>query len=72
MLPGWGNYFRYGNSTRKFTTTDAYVAERLATLASVKHGLSGRHCTTRFTDGWLTSLGIYRLTGTVRYWSAHG
>ncbi len=71
VLRGWGAYFRHGNSSRKFNAIDVYVAERLATLASVKHGLSGRNWTTRFTYGWLTSLGIHRLAGTVRYWSAH-
>jgi len=71
VLRGWGAYYRYGNSSRKFNTIDSYVHERLAKLASVKHGVSGRNWTTRFTYGWLTNLGIYRLTGTVRYWSAH-
>jgi len=71
VLRGWGTYFRYGNSSRKFNAIDSYVHERLAKLASVKHGLSGRNWTTRFTYGWLTDLGIYRLTGTVRYWAAN-
>jgi group II intron reverse transcriptase/maturase len=71
VLRGWGAYYRYGNSSRKFNAVDRYVQERLAKLASVKHGLSGRNWATRFTYGWLTDLGIYRLTGTVRYWSAH-
>ena len=71
VLRGWGAYYRYGNSSRKFNAVDSYVHERLAKLASVKHGVSGRNWTTRFTYGWLTNLGIYRLTGTVRYWSAH-
>lgn len=71
VLRGWGAYYRYGNSSRKFNSIDSYVHERLAKLASVKHGISGRNWGTRFTYGWLTSLGIYRLTGTVRYWSAH-
>lgn len=71
VLRGWGAYYRYGNSSRKFNAVDNYVHERLARLASVKHGLSGRNWTTRFTYGWLTTLGIYRLTGTVRYWSAN-
>lgn len=70
VLRGWGQYFRHGNSSRKFNTIDRYVHERLAKLASVKHGRSGRNWATRFTYGWLTDLGIYRLTGTVRYWSA--
>jgi len=71
VLRGWGAYFRHGNSSRKFNAVDNYVHERLAKLASVKHGLSGRNWTTRFTYGWLTTLGIYRLTGRVRYWSAN-
>jgi RNA-directed DNA polymerase len=71
VLRGWGAYFRFGNSNRKFNTVDRYVHERLAMLASVKHGLHGRNWTTRFTYGWLTDLGVYRLTGTVRYWRAH-
>jgi Group II intron, maturase-specific domain len=36
-LRGWGNYFRYGNSARKFGQIDAYINERLAILASAKH-----------------------------------
>ena len=30
VLRGWGNYFRWGNSTRQFTQVDSYVRERLA------------------------------------------
>jgi group II intron reverse transcriptase/maturase len=71
VLRGWGTYFRYGNSSRKFTVIDGYVHERLAKLASVKHGLPGRNWTTRFTYGWLSDLGIYRLSGKVRYWPAN-
>jgi group II intron reverse transcriptase/maturase len=71
VLRGWGAYFRYGNSSRKFAAVDSYVNERLAKLASVKYGLSGRNWTTRFTYGWITSLKIYRLAGTVRYWDAN-
>lgn len=71
VLRGWGAYFRYGNSSRKFSEIDGYVNERMAMLASAKHGLSGRNWTTRFTYGWLSDLGIYRLVGTVRYGSAH-
>jgi hypothetical protein len=66
VLRGWGGYFRNGNSARKFNAVDGYVHERLAILASRKHGLRGRNWTTRFTHGWVTRLGVYRLTGTVR------
>jgi hypothetical protein len=71
VLRGWGAYFRYGNSSQKFAAIDSYVHERLAKLASVKHGVSGRNWATRFTYEWLTDLGVYRLTGTVRYRGAN-
>lgn len=71
VLRGWSGYFRHGNSLRKFSTIDQYVNERMAIFASNKYGLSGRNWATRFTYRWLTSLGIYRLSGTVSYWTAH-
>jgi len=71
VLRGWGTYFRQGNSSAKFGAIDAYVHERMATLASRKHSLPGRNWTDRFTWEWMGSLGIYRLTGTVRYPAAH-
>jgi group II intron reverse transcriptase/maturase len=70
VLRGWGNYFRYGNSSRKFAFIDSYVHERMALLASDKYGLPGRNWDTRFTYEWLTDLGIYRLGGKVRYRAA--
>ncbi len=70
VLRGWGNYFRQGNSNRKFQAVDSYVHLRMARLASTKHGLHGRNWDTRFTYGWLSDLGIYHLTGTVRYYRA--
>jgi RNA-directed DNA polymerase len=63
---GWGNYFRYGNSADKFDEIDGYVRERLAILASAKHGLQGRNWVSRFNYKWTTQLGVYRLSGTVR------
>jgi group II intron reverse transcriptase/maturase len=71
VLRGWAGYFRHGNSSRKFQAINSYVHQRMAILASNKHGLHGRHWATRFTYGWFMSLGIYRLAGTVRYGSAH-
>jgi group II intron reverse transcriptase/maturase len=71
VLRGWGAYFCNGNSARKFNAIDGYVHERLAILASRKHGLRGRNWTTRYTYGWITRLGVYRLTGTVRRATAH-
>lgn len=54
------------NSGRTFNAVDGYVHERLAIFASRKHGLRGGNWTTCFTYEWVTRLGVYRLTGTVR------
>lgn len=71
VLKGWAGYFRNGNSGRKFNAVDGYVHERLAIFASRKHGRAGRNWTTRYTYGWITRLGVYRLTGNVRGATAH-
>ncbi len=71
VVRGWGNYFRYGNSSEKFSQIDSYVNERLAILASKKHGRSGRNWLTRFNNEWAATLGLYRLTGTVRPTNAY-
>jgi len=71
VLRGWGTYFRQGNSSAKFGAIDAYVHERMARLASRKHGIHGINWLDRFTWNWLGDLGIYRLTGTVRYPAVH-
>jgi RNA-directed DNA polymerase len=71
VLRGWGGYFRYGNSAAKFSHIDAYVNERLAILASAKHGLQGRNWVTRFNYQWVTTLRVYRLTGTTRPTTAY-
>ena len=61
VVRGWGNYFRHGNSAAKFSAIDSYVHERLAILASIKHGLTGRNWVTRFDYEWCTKLGVRRL-----------
>ena len=65
---GSPNTYAVGNSSEKFSAVDDYVHLRMARLASTKHGLHGRNWATRFTYGWLTDLGIYRLSGKVRYY----
>jgi hypothetical protein len=67
VLRGWGNYFRWGNSSRKFVQVDSYVHERLALFDSKKRGRSGRGWVSRHNTAWLQSLGVYRLSGTVSY-----
>jgi len=73
MLRGWGNYFRVGNSARKFSAVDSYVHRRLARLASKKHGLPHRNWSRdgQFNHDWLLGLGVYRLSGTVQWMNAH-
>jgi len=73
VLRGWGNYFRNGNSARKFAAVDGYVHERIAILASRKYGLRGRNWKHRFNTTWFRSLNPrpYQLSGTIRYRSAH-
>ena len=71
VLRGWGNYFRHGNSTGKFHAVDMYVAQRMARLASIKHGLRGINWAQRFNYDWFQTLGVHRLTGTVGQRGAH-
>jgi group II intron reverse transcriptase/maturase len=71
VLRGWGNYFRHGNSTRKFHAVDSYVHQRVARLASIKHGLRGTNWDGRFNYRWLQSLGVHQLTGTIGPPNAH-
>ena len=71
VLRGWGEYFRGGNSAAQFSLIDAYVNERLALLASDKHGLTGRNWVTRFNYKWVNSLRVHRLTGTIRPTTAY-
>jgi group II intron reverse transcriptase/maturase len=69
VLRGWGAYFRYGNSNRKFAAIDCYVHLRLSKLASVKYATRGRLRASRFNYDWLNGLGVYRLKGHVRRWT---
>ncbi len=62
---------RHGNSSRKFKSIDSYVHERLAILASDKHGRYGRNWASHYNGAWFRRLGVYTLTGTVRYGTAH-
>jgi RNA-directed DNA polymerase len=71
VLRGWGNYFRDGNSARKFVQIDSYAHERLAILATAKHRRSGRRWATQYNVAWFQRLGVYALSGSVRYGGAH-
>jgi RNA-directed DNA polymerase len=68
MLRGWGNYFRTGNAADKFLQVDRYVAWRLRRLMVKKRGRNLRAGQTQqWTRDWFESLGLYRLSGTIRY-----
>jgi RNA-directed DNA polymerase len=68
-LRHWGVYFRVGNSSHKFQQVDDYVRERLALFLSKKTGQHGRH-PERYTFDYFKRLGVYRLVGTVAWYTA--
>jgi RNA-directed DNA polymerase len=68
ILRGWGNYFRTGNSARKFNQLDTYVWRRLVSLLVKKRGRNLRAGQVKlWTRDWFKDQGLYRLRGTVRY-----
>ena len=67
VLRGWGNYFKWGNSTRKFSQIDSYVQARLALFDSKKRQKRGRRWGTVHTAAWYGGLGVFSLSGTIRY-----
>jgi RNA-directed DNA polymerase len=70
VLRGWGNYFRWGNSTRKFTQIDSYVHERLALFDSKKRKKRGRRWAEAHNYAWFRGLGVHLLAGSIRWRSA--
>jgi RNA-directed DNA polymerase len=71
FLRGWGAYFRHGNSTRQFHHLDQFVFERLARFIARKHGSRNWRRGKADLIESRTTLGLYRLAGTVRYATAH-
>jgi RNA-directed DNA polymerase len=68
ILRGWGNYFRSGNASDKFTAIDRYVAWRLKRLLVKRKGRNLRAGEAdRWTPTWLKGMGLHQLMGTVRY-----
>src|SRR5438876_11500419 len=69
VLRGWGNYFRTGNASRKFTQIDHYVQQRLGLFLARRPGVRRyRHkvAGARWPSNGLWGLGLYRLFGTLR------
>jgi hypothetical protein len=69
-LRGWRNFFRWGNSTKKFRAIDLYTYERLERFMRIKHGPRGHYGRRRFCAVY-PRLGVYRLEGTVAKRAAH-
>ena len=68
LLRGWGNYFRTGNAADKFVQVDRYVAWRLKSLLVKKRGRNLRAGQAdQWTREWFYGLGLYKLSGTIRY-----
>jgi RNA-directed DNA polymerase len=68
FLRGWGNYFRTGNATGKFTSLDRHVAWRLKRLLIKKRGRNLRAGQAgRWTPAWFHDQGLHQLLGTIRY-----
>src|SRR5438445_13696588 len=69
VVRGWGAYFRVGNSARKFHDVDDYVRERLARFLAKK---TRRGNQLRKRESWvfLERLGVYQLSGTVKWHTA--
>jgi RNA-directed DNA polymerase len=69
LLRGWGAYFRVGNSAVKFQQVDRYVRLRLRLFLRKKAGQRGRGWT-RYPPAFFDGLGLYRLQGTVAWYTA--
>jgi len=67
-LHGWMNYFRFGNSSKRFRQMDSYIHERMALWWSKKHRKSGRRWKVDFTWETHANCGIQILSGNVEYW----
>ncbi|MFI5360825.1 MAG: group II intron maturase-specific domain-containing protein [Elusimicrobiota bacterium] len=68
VLRGWGNYFRTGNATIKFTNVDQHVEQRLRRFLMRR---AGGRCKAGQAEqwrlDWFAEQGLHRLNGTVRY-----
>lgn len=71
ILRGWMNYYRYGNSTKRFGQIDFYVNERLTIWWSKKHQRASRWWSGDFTRIELRECNVQRLRGNVIYRSCY-
>lgn len=68
VLRGWGQYFRTGNASDKFSEVDKYVVLRLKRMRVHR---KGRHLkpgeARRWKESYFVALGLHHLHGTVAY-----
>jgi group II intron reverse transcriptase/maturase len=69
VVRGWGAYFRVGNAARKFHDVDSYVRMRLERFLAHK-ARRGKRARKGYTWALFEQLGVYRLSGTVRWYTA--
>ncbi len=67
VLRGWGNYFRTGNASTKFSHVDWYVQKRLHKLIRARKGRHLRGEMAKWTRDAFRALGLHMLLGTIRY-----
>jgi RNA-directed DNA polymerase len=61
-----------GNASLKFNPIDRYVRGRLRLFLARRRGYRRKHqAIRRWSFEWFWGLGLYRLSGTVRYPAAH-
>jgi len=70
VLRGWGQYFGKGNANRQFAAVDRYVTFRLARFDQDKRQRDSLGWTKPELLQQFRDVGVYRLTGTVRYSSS--
>lgn len=68
VLRGWGQYFRTGNASDKFSEVDKYVVWRMKRMRIHR---KGRHLrpgeARRWKESYFSALGLVHLHGTVKY-----
>jgi len=68
ILRGWMNYFKYGNSSKKFAQIDNYTYTRIIIWWRLKHNNSHR-CYYKLTSQDYKNVGFQVLTGNIIYTS---
>jgi len=60
VIRGWRNYFRIGNSTKRFQTMDSFLVKRLLGLHRAKRKAKGRYIRIDHFSRWFENCGVER------------